>query len=141
MLYLFLLFAPLPLFLLLLLYFLPFHNSSILILGLTSIVVTILFLLPFLPILFNFYEEIVEKFAVLLISRMRSILEEELNQLNEALENATDEEKAQINAFKSYLNTLNISNENMKEKESELRIKAEEKEAKEKEKNEKNKKD
>ena len=98
-------------------------------------------MLPFLPILFNFYEVIVEKFAVLLIARMRSILEEELNQLNEALENATDEEKAQINAFKSYLNTLNISNENMKEKENELRIKAEEKEAKEKEKNEKNKKD
>ena len=124
-----------------LLYFLKFHNNSILILGLTSIVVTILFLLPFLPILFNFYEVIVEKFAVLLIARMRSILEEELNQLNEALENATDEEKAQINAFKSYLNTLNINNENMKEKENELRIKAEEKEAKEKEKNEKNKKD
>lgn len=124
-----------------LLYFLEFYNSSILILCLTSIVVTILFLLPFLPILFNFYEEIVEKFAVLLISRMRSILEEELNQLNEALKNANDEEKTQINAFKSYLHTLNISNENMKEKENELRIKAEEKEAKEKEKRKKNKKD
>lgn len=124
-----------------LLYHFEFHNSSILILGLTSIVVTILFLLPFLPVLFNFYEEIVEKFAILLISRMRSLLEQQLTELNEALEDASDEEKAQINVFKQYLNSLNINNENMKEKENELRIKAEEKEAKEKEKEDKNNKD
>lgn len=123
-----------------LLYHFQFHNSSILILGLTSIVITILFLIPFLPILFNFYEVIIDKFAVLFIARMRTILEEQLNELNAQYENFSDSEKAQIDGYKMYLKNLDIENEKMKEKEKELILKQQEKEAKEKEEKDEDKK-
>lgn len=116
-----------------LLYHFEFHNSSILILGLTSIVISILFLIPFLPILFNFYETIIERFAILFIARMRTILEEQLKMLNDQYENFSDSEKAQVNAYKMVLHDLEIENEKMKEKEKELLLKQEENEAKAKE--------
>lgn len=121
------------------LYFLLGNNISTLILGLTSIIITILCLLPFLSVLFNFYFEIADPFGILLIARMRTLIEEQI----ELIKNQYAGEKIpdQDQYISMIINGLNIQNEKAKEKQKELEIKEKEKAKKEADENNENKKD
>ncbi len=98
-----------------LLYYLEISNTSILILDLTSIVITILFLLPFLSILFNFYEVLINKFSIMFNLKMKELLDEQLKILDCEYDSLSNEDKAKVDEIRKYVQLLIIQNNKLKE--------------------------
>lgn len=94
-----------------LIYFLNTKSSSFILIALTSIVVSVLFILPFLPILFNLYDEMGERYGTYFISRMRKMLEEQVALLKQNFDSYSAEQKAQVNTYVSYLNAIKRQDE------------------------------
>lgn len=82
-----------------LLYYLNIYNSSFLILDLTSIVITVLFLLPLLPLLFNTYSVIAYPFELMLVTTINEKIDQEVELLKKNYDGFSVEEKKEVDAL------------------------------------------
>lgn len=74
-------------------------TSSYIILELTSIVVTILFILPFAPLLFNLYTMMVDQFGAMYTAVLNNRIAEEMKILKNNYENLSKDEQDQLNTI------------------------------------------
>ncbi len=74
-------------------------TSSYIILELTSIVVTILFILPLAPLLFNLYTMMVDKFGAMYTAVLNNRIAEEMKILKNNYENLSKDEQDQLNTI------------------------------------------